>query len=362
MRGTLNIFIDRVMYYSLFLYIAVKRYLTYLVLFIKLDLRQYAWDKTLVKFNSHQRLNVGHPNYIHDHSRWINKSKYSENKDNFHQWLVGFTDGDGSFIIYRSKEGKWNLFFKLTQSTYNLRILYFVKTQLGAGSVNTNADNTKGDFRIRDRKTIGSIILPIFDKYPLLTSKYYSYYKFKEAYRILENNSLTKQEKDRLLLDLTNELKPDNYVSPAWEVVKFEVNNTNEAKLVVNKYWLIGFTEAEGSFYLVSKTSTRIVHAFEITQKLDVIVLKAISLILGVNVVKKNTYNTVITTNSRAIENIMYYFSNCFMGMKAVEFRIWVRSYVKHKGKPEKLSKIREMVRNLRSTRLDKDLKNIRED
>ena len=140
------------------------------------------------------------------------------------------------------------------------------------------------------------------------------------------------------------------------------MNNTNEAKLVISKYWLIGFTEDEGSFYLVSKTSTRIVHAFEITQKLDVIVLKAISLILGVNVVKKNTYNAVITTNSRAIENIMSYFCNCFKGMKGVEFRIWARSYVKHKGKYEKLSKIRKLVRNLRSTRLDKDFKNIHQD
>ena len=43
MRGTLNIFIDRVMYYSLFLYIAVKRYLTYLVLFIKLDLIDFLY-------------------------------------------------------------------------------------------------------------------------------------------------------------------------------------------------------------------------------------------------------------------------------------------------------------------------------
>lgn len=250
----------------------------------------------------------------------------------------------------------------MTQSTYNLRLLNFVKSQLGVGSVNIDTNNLKAYFRIRDRKPIGSVILPIFDKYPLLTSKYYSYYKFKEAYHILENNSLTRQEKDRLLLDLINKPKPDNYISPAWEVVNFEVNNTNEAKLVVSKYWLIGFTEAEGSFYLVSKTSTRIVHAFEITQKLDIIVLKAISLILGVNVVKKNTYNAVVTTNSRAIENIISYYHNCIKGMKAVEFRIWARSYAKHKGKYEKLSKIREIIRKLRFTRLDKDFKNINED
>lgn len=73
------------------------------------------------------------------------------------------------------------------------------------------------------------------------------------------------------------------------KTVNFEVNNTNQAKTVMSKYWLIGFTEAEGSFYLVSKTSTRIVHAFEITQKLDLIVLEAIAHILGIRVSKKIT-------------------------------------------------------------------------
>ena len=55
--------------------------------------------------------------------------------DNFHQWLVGFTDGDGSFSIIKVAERKWTLFFKISQSTYNLRILYFIKRQLGVGSV-----------------------------------------------------------------------------------------------------------------------------------------------------------------------------------------------------------------------------------
>lgn len=360
MRRTLDTLISRAMCYSLSFSLAVRMYIVYLILFIESGSRQYAWDQTIRMFSSHQRLHVEHPK-IHDHSKWINRSKYYENKDNFYQWLVGFTDGDGTFNIYRSKEGKWTLFFKITQSTYNLRILYFIKSQLGFGSVYVDTVNLIADFRIRDRKTIGSVILPIFDKYPLLTSKYYSYIKFKEAYNILENDNLTTQEKDKLLLDLTSKKMPDNYISPAWEIVNNEVNNTNEAKLVMNKYWIIGFTEAEGSFYLVNKTSTRIVHAFEITQKLDVIVLKAISLILGIKLAKKSTYNTIVTTNSRAIENIISYFESCLKGMKSVEYRIWARSYVKHKGDYQKLSKIREIIRGLRTLRLNKEFKNIKD-
>jgi hypothetical protein len=36
-------------------------------------------------------------------------------------------------------------------------------------------DGTKGQYFIRDRKIIETVIIPIFDKYPLLTNKYSSY-------------------------------------------------------------------------------------------------------------------------------------------------------------------------------------------
>ena len=92
----------------------------------------------------------------------------------------------------------------------------------------------------------------------------------------------------------------------------------------MSKPWLIGFTEAEGSFYLVSKTKTRIVHAFEITQSLDFIVLQAIKYLLGIktNVQSKKNIYSIVTTNSRAIENIIDYYHNTMKGMKSVEYRI----------------------------------------
>lgn len=42
-------------------------------------------------------------------------------------------------------------------------------------------------------------------------------------------------------------------------------------------------------------------------------------------------------------------------GMKAVEFRIWARSFVKHKGNYEKLSKIRNNVRVMRQVRFNEN-------
>lgn len=73
----------------------------------------------------------------------------------------------------------------------------------------------------------------------------------------------------------------------------------------MSKPLLVGFIEAEGSFYLTNKDSKRIIHGFGLTQKLDEIVLQAIGLILHIsNAVRyKEIYNHYIldTTNSRAI-------------------------------------------------------------
>lgn len=87
---------------------------------------------------------------------------------------------------------------------------------------------------------------------------------------------------------------------------------------------MVGFIEAEGSFYLTSKDSTRIVHGFGLTQKLDRIVLEGIKLILHIptSIRYKSNHNHYIldTTNSRAIENIIEYFHNTMKGMKSLEY------------------------------------------
>jgi LAGLIDADG endonuclease len=59
------------------------------------------------------------------------------------------------------------------------------------------------------------VIFPIFDNYPLLTSKYFNYLKLKEAYNILENNNLTKIKQDELMFNLVKTLPSSDYISPA---------------------------------------------------------------------------------------------------------------------------------------------------
>jgi len=272
----------------------------------------------------------------------------------------------GTFCIVR-QNGKWSLAYKITQSRYNLRVLYYIKKQLGVGTV--TKDNTKGQFFIRDRKKLETVIFPIFDKYPLLTSKYFNYLKFKQAFYILENASLTKDEKDQKLFVLKDQPIPENYISPAWNNINLPLKTINDVTNVMTKPWLVGFIEAEGSFYLVSKTSTRIVHGFGLTQKLDSIVLQGIKLTLHISTAVKfkakaprgageqtvpapplesHGYYELKTENSRAISNIIKTFSGLFKGMKSLEFKLWSKSnFYNKKGNIDKVNKIQKTILKL---------------
>lgn len=298
---------------------------------------RYAWVAKK-NFVTHQRLNGEY--LVKNEKQW------------FEQWLVGITDGEGTFGFYNSN-GKWTLVFKIALSRYNLRALYYIKTQLGIGNI--TKDNTKGQILVRDRKKLKEVIFPIFDKYLLLTSKYFNYVKLKEALSILENTSLDKTKRDALLFDLKSQTIPNSYISPAWK----NKNHLSygDALDVMSKPWLSGFVEGEGSFYLVNKESDRLVHAFGISQKLDLVVLECVKTLLHIktSVVYKQKHNYFMldTTNSKAVENIIEYFNNNLVGMKNVEYKIWARSYKKHKGNFDKLYSVRNIMRKMKNNLVD---------
>jgi len=276
----------------------------------------------------------------------------------FCQWLVGVVDGAGTFSIVK-QNGKWSLAFQITQSSYNLRLLYLIKKMLGVGNVNVDKKRGMAVFRIRDLKILSLLIFPIFDRFPLLTTQQFYYDRFKKAHSILVDPLLSKKEKDQRLEALLLTKPDENYVSPAWDGVALPMS-AEDANRVVTDGWLIGFTEAEGSFYLVVKEKgVRIVHGFGISQKLDWIVLEALRIRLGIatKVVRrsKHGHNQLDTTNSRAIANIGSFFNGQMKGMKAVEFKIWLRSQ-RHKGDFSELERVQSLLRRLRRVRASQSL------
>lgn len=303
------------------------------------SMRQYAWKNNILFF--HQRLSV----YSNNLNKLFNV-KDPNNNFNFHfeKWLVGFTDGDGSFIIYKTKN-TYSLAFKISQHKYNVQILYYIKKNIGIGNINEEKNTNMAQYSVYSREKLKNYIIPIFDKYSLLTSKYFNYLKFKKVFNILENTNFSLKEKKELIENIILSKLNTNDIN-----FKEFLCRNNNIEEIISKEWLIGFIEAEGSFY-ISKNSLNYIHYFGICQQNDKHLLNVIKVILKI---KANVYFSerdkcyyLQTKSKKSIKYIIEYVDGYLKGVKSLEFKLWKRSFT-NKYNNKKLEKIQLIMRKLR--------------
>ena len=299
---------------------------------------QYAWKNQIRFF--HQRLSV----YSNNLNKLFNVRDPKKNF-NFEKWLIGFTDGDGSFVIYKTKN-TYSLAFKISQHKYNKRILYYIKKNIGVGNVNEEKNTNMAQYSVYSREKLKKYIIPIFDKYPLLSRKYFNYKKFKEAFNILENIDLSFKEKNELIEKIII-LKPDiNYINPIWS----KLINKDDIKEIINKEWLIGFIEAEGSFF-ISKNILNYTYNFSLCQQNDIYLLNAIKRILKIEAhvyySERDKCYYLQTKNKKSLKYIIYFVNGYLKGVKSLEFKLWKRAF-SNKYNNKKLEKIQLIMRKLR--------------
>ena len=224
-------------------------------------------------------------------------------------WLVGLIEGDGYFSI--TKNGKYlKYIFGIELHIRDIKLLYKIKNLLGVGTIhlrNTKNRTKTATFKITNKSHLKNIVLPIFDKYSLLTNKNYDYLRFK--------NFLLKDGKYSLNLPY--------YIRPNIDI--YTVEN------ILNKNyfssWLIGFIEAESCFSIYNNK----VATFEITQTNGKIIILAIKnyLSLTPNITKDNTNNYKIkVSNIRSIENIIKFIHKApvkLVGYKKLQYLLWLK-------------------------------------
>jgi len=92
--------------------------------------------------------------------------------------LIGIIDSEGCFCIESNScaSNKWTLSFSISQSSYNISLLYYIKKMLGVGTIHKSSDRSY-QYRIRDKNQLKETIIPLLGQtYSfLLTSKYYKY-------------------------------------------------------------------------------------------------------------------------------------------------------------------------------------------
>jgi hypothetical protein len=164
--------------------------------------------------------------------------------EEFYRWFVGFADGESNFTIVFQKNSNGDISgasFRFTIELHidDLNVLKYIKSKLNLGNeIAVYGNSCK--FTVIHRKDI-NILISIFDKYNLNTTKYLDYLDFKKAFHLYcENNSLNKRTLIDQLFKLKNGMNKN----------RMNFNFPEDHKIVVSDYWLLGLLEGEGSFYL----------------------------------------------------------------------------------------------------------------
>lgn len=262
---------------------------------------------------------------------------------------MGLTDSDDfdSFSIERIK-GRFVLKYNIHQPISNIRLLYHIKKALGYGKVLKFEAHRLACFKISDRKILNDIIFTIFDKYPLLTSKYFYYLRFKEAWCILENKSLTTEQQNCAIEKLLNISLPNDYVSPAISYLS-DKSSHETIKSALSMYWLVGFTEGKGNLDILSVQDGFKVE-FSIQIKSEEVLLNLIKRLLHIpnKVIFEEKGWLLKTKQSRAIINIINVFSSkgcMFNGINSLYFKLWTKAF--YSKKINKVGKIHKIVEKL---------------
>ena len=216
--------------------------------------------------------------------------------DRFKSWLVGFAEGDGHFGI----DERGYLVFKITQSSIDAQVLFYIKKSLGFGSVSVQSTtNNTHQFRVRDKDNLIKII-NIFNGNLITKAKILQFKLFLQAFNAKYNTNID-------FINCINKVSLDNA-------------------------WLSGFTDAEGCFtcsaFLNKTTNKHIVTVrYIISQKDDIEFSNNLANLVNgyVSYLKSyDGYNTVVNSTKLSII-IKYIQSFPLQTKKHISYIRWLK-------------------------------------
>jgi hypothetical protein len=243
----------------------------------------YKYSTTPFHFGTFYRLRL-----LYD-KRFPNANAPSQS---FLEWVVGFTEGDGSFIV----NSRGTAIFVITQSTLDLQVLEYIQRTLGFGRVIKQGPRTSR-FVVEDNASV-ALLVALFNGNLVFPTKQSSFALFLEAF---------------------------NKRSRAQEVVLIPSLVTPTC----HDFWLAGFTDAEGCFncsFLGNSNAYRFRFLLAQIGEVNLTVLTHITTLIG-GVVRQHSkpgVNELTVNGARNVERVFKYFdTHPLQTKKAKSYQIW---------------------------------------
>lgn len=183
-------------------------------------------------------------NYYNLNSKCYGKKK--QPSPEFLNWLIGFSEGDGSFTI----ASRGDLYFVITQDKRDVQVLDYIQKELNMGKVIVQGKTTSR-FIIQDKLGLYLISL-IFNGNIVTPGKLNSFNKF-----ITNLNTNIKKP--------SRKIKEFGLSENIFQSINYSIYTK---ELTLNNTWLLGFIDAEGCFHVsFSKNNNKFTLLFDLSQK-----------------------------------------------------------------------------------------------
>lgn len=256
--------------------------------------------------------------------------------NSFLTWLIGFTEGEGSFIV----NNRGDLAFVITQATVDKQILEFIQNILGFGKMISQSTITSR-YVIQNKKEI-DIIISLFNGNLILPKRQESFDKFVKGF----NKWVTK---GNIILD------------------PVKINNRSILP-TLNDAWFAGFTDGEGCFSCSINEKKGFSFNFNISQKweINLKILEHFSLLFKNGIVSKHSVENVYEFRIGGIKNckvIFPYFDKYILyTKKSLSYKLWkdIHNNFINKDHLDEFKR-QEMIEKAKMMNKSNNLSNLRE-
>jgi len=142
--------------------------------------------------------------------------------------------------------------FKIELHKKDTALLKQIQLFFGIGNISINKINGSANYQVQSYKDITNVIIPHFDKYPLITQKQADFLLFKSVIELMNKKEhLTSEGLNKIvsikasinlgLSDVLRESFPNITLVPRPKVEDQEISDP---------HWLAGFIEGEGCFFI----------------------------------------------------------------------------------------------------------------
>lgn len=288
------------------------------------------------------------------------------------QWITGFTDAEGSFIVSIAKDKTKKLgfvvicTFMIGLNITDKIILEHIKNYFGVGEIYNHTTENMCRYKVSNFNDLYYVIIPHFIKYPLLTQKYVDFKLFCRVLEIIKTKEhLTNEGLNKIVnirasmnMGITDTLKANfSSINPISTEDIYKLENQ------IDENWLLGFINGEACFFISiykspkSKLGQAIQLVFKITQHYrDIELINFIVNFLDCGRVEKRSSNGCDFTLTSSYDKLLKKINlNNLLGLKLLDFNDFYKAYLLVKEKKhltkEGLREIIEIKENMSSRR-----------